>query len=135
VINSQDFDKAVGKGSASSTHFLHGYDIIYESNSTSESIESTLLTFASSADASGFQPQALAKAGAARLAPARSSFSSIPGSVVLTSTKAGYDGFYLTDVVAQNGPTIIDIEYASNSAPTDIPDVLSSAVSKQYALL
>ncbi len=134
-ITSRDFDKAIGTGWASSTHFLHGYDVTYESKSTSESIESTLLTFASSTDASGFQPQALGKVGAAGLPATRSSLSSIPGSVVLTSTKAGSDGFYLIDVVAQKGPTIMDVEYSDNSAPTGIPDVLSTATSKQYALL
>ena len=51
------------------------------------------------------------------------------------STKAGSDGFYLIDVFAQKGPTIMDVEYADNSAPTGIPDVLSTASSKQYALL
>jgi hypothetical protein len=135
VITSQDFNKAIGTGSATSTHFLHGYDITYESNATSESIESTLLTFASSADASGFLPQALEKAGAASLAPTRTSLSSIPGSVVLRSSKAGSDGFYLIDVIAPNGPTIMELEYASNLAPTGIPDVLSTATAKQYALL
>jgi hypothetical protein len=135
VITAQDFDKAIGRGSASSAHFRQGYDITYDSNSTSESIESTLLTFASSAAASAFQPRELGQVGAASLSPTRSTLSSIPGSVVLTSTKAGSDGFYLIDVIAQKGSTIMDVEYANNSIPTGIPDILRTSASKQYALL
>jgi hypothetical protein len=134
-ITPQDFDKKIGAGAASSTHFLHGYDVTYDSNFTSESIDSTLFTFPSSADASGFLPQVLGNAPAADLAPTRSSLSSIPGSVVLTGTKAGSDGFYLIDVLAQKGPTIMAVEYSNNSAPTGVPDVLSTSASKQYALL
>jgi hypothetical protein len=131
----QDFDKAVGAGAASSTHFLHGYDVTYGSKFTDESIESTLFTFASSADASGFVPQVLGNSGAANLSPTRSTLTSLPGSVVLTGTKAGSDGFYLIDVVAQKGSTIMAVEYSNDSVPTGIPDVLSTSSSKQYALL
>jgi hypothetical protein len=131
----KEFDKMVGAGAASSTHFLRGYDVTYDSNFTGESIESTLLTFASPADASGFAPQILGNAGAANLSPTRSSLNSIPGSVVLTSTKAGSDGFYLIDVITQKGPTIMVVEYSNDSAPTGVPDVLSTSASKQYALL
>jgi hypothetical protein len=134
-ITPQYFDKTVGAGAASSTHFLHGYDVTYDSNFTSESIESTLFTFASSADASGFASQVLGNVGAATLSPTRSSLSSIPGSVVLTGTKSGSDGYYIIDVVAQKGATIMAVEYSNNSALTGVPDVLSTSASEQYALL
>jgi hypothetical protein len=134
-VTSQQFDKIVGAGAASSTHFLHGYDIQYDSKFTDETIESTLLTFASSADASGFEPLVLENAGAASLSPTKSSLSSIPGSVVLTSAKTDSNGFYYIDVEAQKGSTVMLVEYANDSAPTGIPDVLSTSASKQYALL
>jgi hypothetical protein len=134
-ITSQYFDKTIGTGAAVSTHFLHGYDVTYDSNFTNESIESTVMTFASAADASGFAQQVLGNVGAANLSPTRSSLSSIPGSVVLTGTKAGSDGFYIIDVEAQKGATIMVVEYSNESAQTGVPDVLSTSASKQYALL
>jgi hypothetical protein len=134
-ITPQDFDKIVGAGAASSTHFLHGYDVTYDSNFTNESIESTLFTFASPADASGFTPQVLGNVGAATLSPTTSRVSSIPGSILLTGTKKGSDGFYVIDVVAQKGPTIMAIEYSNDSAPTGVPDVLNTSASQQYALI
>jgi hypothetical protein len=134
-ITPQYFDKQAGAGAASSTHFLHGYDVTYDSNFTNESIESTLFTFATAADASGFEPPVLGNFGAANLSPTRSSLSSIPGSVVLTGTKAGSDGFYLIDVVVQKGPTIMVVQYSNDSPPTGVPDVLSTSASKQFALL
>jgi hypothetical protein len=134
-ISPQDFDKTVGAGAASSTHFVRGYDVTYDSNSSDESIESTLLTFASAADASGFAPQVLGSVGAASLSPTRSSLSSIPGSVLLRGTRAGSDGYYVIDVVTQKGPTIMVVEYSNDSAPRGVPDVLSTSASKQYALI
>jgi hypothetical protein len=134
-IAPSDFDNVVGAGFAASTHFLHGYDVTYYSNSTHESIESTLFTFGSPADATGFEPQILATAGAAYLSPTRSSLSSIPGSGMLTGTKAGPDGFYLLDVIAVKGATLMEVEYANNARITDVPGVLSMSASLQYARL
>jgi hypothetical protein len=134
-IAPSDFDNIVGAGFAASTHFLHGYDVTYYSNSTHESIESTLFTFGSSADATGFEPHVLANAGAAYLSPTRSSLSSILGSVMLTGTKAGPDGFYLLDVIAVKGATLMEVEYANDARITDVPDVLSMSASLQYAHL
>jgi hypothetical protein len=134
-IAPSDFDNIVGAGFAASTHFLHGYDVTYYSNSTHYSIESTLFTFGSPADATGFEPHVLANAGAAYLSPTRSSLSSIPGSVMLTGTKAGPDGFYLLDVIAVKGATLMEVEYANDARITDVPDVLSMSASLQYAHL
>jgi hypothetical protein len=132
-ITQSNFDHTVGAGAAQSTHFSQGYDITYGSNFTDESIESTLLTFASPADAAGFEPTAIDNVDAQ--SPSRSTLSSIPGSVLLTGTKADSDGFYEIDVVAVKGSTLMVVEYANDATPAGVPDVLSSSAAEQYALL
>jgi hypothetical protein len=132
-ITPSNFDQTIGAGAAESTHFLHGYDITYGSNFTDESIESTLLTFASPADAAGFEPTAIESSDAN--SPSRSTLSSIPGSVLLTGTKAGSDGFYVIDVIALKGPTLMVVEYANDATPAGVPDVLHGSATQQYDLL
>jgi hypothetical protein len=116
-ISPGGFDHIVGAGAAATTHFVHGYDITYVSNFIDESIESTLLTFASPADAAGFESAATSNSGAADQAPSRSTLASIPGSVLLTATKADSDGFYEIDVIAVKGPTLMVVEYANDATP------------------
>ncbi len=134
-ITPSDFDGIVGAGAAGTTGFMHGYDVTYDSNVSDESIESTLFTFASPVDAAGFEPEDLANAGAAGLSPTRSSLSSIHGSVVLTGTKAAPGGFYIIDVIAIKGATIMEVEYANDEPLSGVPDVLSTSASLQYAHL
>jgi hypothetical protein len=134
-ITPADFDKNAGGGAAASTHFLHGYDITYDSNFTDEEIEATLFTFASPADAAGFEPVIEGTGGANGLAPVKSTLPSIPGSVLLTATKAGSDGFYVIDVVAVKGDTVMIIEYSNDAALQGVPDVLSTSATQQYSRL
>jgi hypothetical protein len=134
-ISTADFDKNVGTGAAATYHFQQGYDITYDSTSSNESIEVTLLAFESATDASHFVPAILLNVGAASLAPTRSTLSTIPGSTVLTSTKAGSDGFYVIDIVAQKGNIVMVLEYANDSAPTGVPTVLSTSAQDQYSRL
>jgi hypothetical protein len=134
-ISPSDFNHTVGPNAAESSHFVSGYDVTYDSNITDESIEVTLLTFASPADASGFEPALIEYVGSADLSPKRSTLGSVPGSVLLTATKAGHDGFYLIDVVAIKGPTVMAVEYANDATPSGVPDVLLAAATQQYARL
>ncbi len=134
-VTPSNFDQIVGAGAAEATHFLHGYDITYGSNFTDESVESTLLTFASPADAAGFEPAAIANSDASGQAPSRSTLSSIPRSVLLTATKADSDGFYVIDVIAIKGPTLMVVEYANDATPAGVPDVLSMSATEQYGRL
>ena len=69
---------SIAYGGPARTHFLHGYDVTYSSNTTGEAIESTLFTFASPADASGFEPQVVGDVQAASLSPTTGSLTSIP---------------------------------------------------------
>ena len=136
-ITPNEFDKLVGVGAAASTHFLSGYDITYGSNFTDETIESTYLTFPSPADASGFEPALVENRDIGQLSPVKGSFSSIPGSEVLSSTKADLDGFWLIDILAIKGSTLMMVEYANDpaAAPSSVPEVLSQSAIQQYERL
>jgi hypothetical protein len=92
------------------------------------------LTFATPADASAFEPTVVDTAGAANLSPRRSTLASIPGSILLTGTIAGSDGFYVIDVVAVKGSTVMRIEYANDAALTGPRDILIRPASEQYAV-
>jgi len=126
------FDQGVGAGAAADIPLLQGYDVNYENSSTSESIESTLFAFASSADALLFEPEVLSIVGAATLEPRSAALSAVPGSVVLISSKAGSDGFYLVDVVDVRGQTIMVVEYRQRLTTTGVPQILSTSASVQY---
>ena len=131
-ITAPAFDKAVGTGSAASYHFTDGYDVTYANTATDESIEVTLFTFETPADASAFLGAVVQVAPAASLAPKWTTLLSLPGSTVLTSTKAGSDGFYVTDVMAQKYNHVMVLEYANDSPPNGMPPALASAVHAQY---
>jgi len=130
-----EFDKVVGAGAAATYHFKQGYDVTYDNSSTNESVEVTLLTFDSTADATRFVPLSILNATATSLSPTHSTLSAIPASAVLSATKAGSDGFYYTDVVALKGNTIMMLEYADDSPYSGVPDVLTTAAEAQYASL
>jgi hypothetical protein len=134
-ITPADFDKNAGDGAAASTHFLHGYDITYESNFTDEEVEATVFTFASPADAAGFEPVIVGTGNANDQSPVRSTLPSIPGSVMLTATKPDSDGFYVIDVVAVKGDTVMIIEYSNDAALQGVPDVLNTSATQQYVRL
>ncbi len=132
-ITPSDFDNLWGD--PVSTHFVHGYDVTYLSNTTGEAIESTLFTFASPADASGFERQIVGNVQAANLSPTMGSLTSIPRSVMLRGTKADSFGDYYIDVVALKGATVMVVEYSNDRPPTGVPDVLRTSASQQYAEL
>jgi hypothetical protein len=129
------FDQWIGAGSASTYHFTDGYDVTYGNTATSETIEVTLYTFASPADATAFLNALVQQAPATSLSPTTTSIASIPGSTVLTSTKAGSDSFYLTDVIAQKNDTVLFVEYANDSPPNGMAPAFTSVVDAQYAKL
>jgi hypothetical protein len=134
-ITPNDFDQLVGQGAAANNHFLRGYDVAYTTQSTDETIESIVLTFGSPADASGIESAIVANVPTSSLSPRTSTLPSLPGSVVLTGTKADPGGYYDIDVIAVKGPDIMGIEYGDVSPITGFPDVISTAVAQQYALL
>jgi hypothetical protein len=63
-----------------------------------------------------------------------SSLSTIPGST-LTSTKADSDGFFIMDVVAQEGDTVMVVEYANDWAPHGRTSIHSTSAKAQFARL
>jgi hypothetical protein len=133
-ISPTRFDSLVGTGTAASSGFVHGYDVTYNSIATNESVESTLLTFNTPADAAAFLPAIVDNAGASNLSPRKSTLAGIPGSILLTGTIAGSDNFYVTDVLARKGSTVMMIEYSNDAAPVGLPDVVTRSALQQYSL-
>jgi hypothetical protein len=129
------FDQWIGTGSSAAYGYVGGYDVTYNNTATSESIEVTLFSFHSHADAAAFGSVAPGGWGASSLTPVTKTIRAIRGSVVEIGTKAGSDGFYLVDAIATKGDTAMIVEYANSSKPNGIPKPLASAVASQYSRL
>lgn len=129
------FDQWIGPGSSNSYGYVGGYDVTYNSTASSESIEVTLFSFHSHADAAAFRDVAMSLWGASSQAPARRTIRAISGSVVEVGSKAGSDGFYVTDAFAAKSDTVMIIEYANTTKPkpNGIPKVLTSVAVSQYS--
>lgn len=134
-ITAAAFDQNVGAYAAVAFSYKDGYDVTFDSATTSESIEVTLFRLGSAKDASAFERILMQNIGTAKLSPTRSTIGSIPGSVVQAGTKAGSDGFFLVDALAQKGADLMVVEYSNLVAPSGTPPVLASAASAQYARL
>ncbi|HXB37322.1 MAG TPA: hypothetical protein VNU75_06425 [Acidimicrobiales bacterium] len=134
-VSSAAFDQWIGTGSSAAYGYVGGYDVTYNNTATNESIEVTLFSFHSHADAGAFGTVAPGGWGASSLAPVTKTIRAIRGSVVEIGTKAGSDGFYLVDAFATKGNTAMIVEYANTSKPNGIPKPLASAVASQYSRL
>lgn len=134
-ITSAAFDQNVGAYASVAFSFKDGYDVTFDSVTSSDSIEVTLFRLGSAADVAGFAQILTKNIGTAKLSPTRTTIGSIPGSVVLTGTKAGSDGFFLIDALAPKGADLMVVEYSSLAAPSGLPPILASIASAQYARL
>jgi hypothetical protein len=129
------FDSWIGQGSTAAFGYVSGDDVTYDNTATSESIEVTVFSFHSHADAAAFAAAAETGWGASSLAPEIKTIRAIRGSTVQVGTKAGSDGFYLVDAFAQKGDTVMLVEDANTVKPKAVPPALKSAAVAQYALL
>ena len=134
-VTPTDFDSWIGAGSATAFGYVRGYDVTYDCTATNESIEVTVFSFRTHAEAGAFTDTAVTEWGASSLDPVRKSIPAIHDSIVELGTKAGQDGFYLVDAFATKGDTMMVLEYANTAKPTSVPHVLKSAAVSQYALL
>jgi uncharacterized membrane protein YgcG len=114
-------------GDVASLHFVRGYDVAYDSNYGSASIEVTLFQFATPADAANF------KAGFVPGGPVKSRADPvIPGADDYDSTSP-YQGFYDHGVIATKGNLAFVIDDLTGSA-APVP-LVETMARQQYAAL
>ena len=114
-------------GDAAGLHFVRGYDVTYDSNDASASIEVTLFQFATPADAADF------KAGFTSGGPVNSKADAvIPGGNDYNST-APFQGSYDHGVIAARGSLAFVIDDLTES-PAPVP-LVERMARQQYAAL
>ena len=114
-------------GDPASLHFVRGYDVTYDSNDASDSIEVTLFQFATPADAAAF------KASYEPGVPVKSKADSvIPGADDYDSTSPD-QGIYTHGVIATKGTRAFVIEDITvSAAPAPLVEMMAR---QQYAAL
>ena len=127
-LSAVDFNRYMGAGNlAASLHFVRGYDITYDNNSSGDSIEVTLFQFATPADASIF------KAGWVPGEPVNSKTDPvIPGASDYDS-KSPNQGTYDHGVIATKGNFAFVIDDATGSA-APVP-LVEAMARQQYTAL
>jgi hypothetical protein len=129
------FDEQAGQpGAAASFHFISGYDQAYDSVASSESIETLLFQFASEDGAAAFARVAPQTGLVTELDHTQGTVQSIPGSTLVSSTKAGSDGLYVHQILAQKGTHFMAMEFATPTAGP-LPKFVSDFATQQYAAL
>jgi uncharacterized RDD family membrane protein YckC/uncharacterized membrane protein YgcG len=113
-------------GDAASLHFVRGYDVAYDSNDGSVSIEVTLFQFATPADAAAFKADWVSVGVKSKADPV------IPGADDYDSTSP-YQGFYDHGVIAAKGNLAFVIDDLTGSA-APVP-LVETMARQQYAAL
>ena len=132
-VSPAEFDRRAGKqGLASALHFVAGYDVTYDSDSTPASVEIVLFRFASPADALRFREVAVA-ASAQGESPVQKPFRPIQGAVAINGTKAS-DGVYEHAVVVAKRSIVMVVDY-TNDAAGPLPAFVGTWAEQQYARL
>ena len=128
TITSADFDQYFSNpDAAASLHYLTGYELSYDNNQTRDSIQITLLQFATPAEASTF------KSGFSAGGPTTSKVDpAIPGADDYDATAADA-GTYDHGVIATKGAEVFVIDYFDGTAPP-VP-LLANLARQQYASL
>lgn len=132
IMSEAVFTREAGGGSASQAGFRGGFTQIYNSQSDNETIEITLMRFASPAQAQAYLSRTV-DGTLAIYAPTRRSYTAVPGAIELVGTKA-YDKIWAHAVVATKGNDYMFLVYLldSNAAP---PLEYGYWVKDQYAAL
>jgi hypothetical protein len=128
-IDRAAFDKQLGSGSATTLHFVDGFDQTYDSTTGNDSVDVTLFDFASPADGAQF----LQSYGPSGQSQKESPFPGIAGAVEYTATHAASDGTYDHTVAATKGSRVMIVSYL-NDAPA-APTLLATLATQQYARL
>jgi hypothetical protein len=134
-ITPAKFDENVGQpGAAESFHLVSGYDQSYLSTVSAETIEILLFRFTSSDGAVAFARVAPKTGLVTELDRTEGTIPSIPGSVLIDSTKPGNDGFYVHQILAQKGNFVVAMEYATDTAGP-LPTFAANIAAQQYTAL
>ena len=121
------FNQWTGGGNlAASLHFVRGYDVTYDSNTSADTIEVTLFQFATAADAASFKAGQTTGGLQGRPDPV------IPGGDDIDST-VPYQGIYAHSVIATKGNLAFVIDYPTGSAAH--VSLLETMARQQYAAL
>lgn len=126
------FSRDAGAGSASRAGFQGGFKQIYDSQSDNETIEITLLRFASPARARTYLNDTVA--GTLSIySPTRHSYPTVPGAIEFVGTKA-YQGIWARAVIATKGSDYMFLVYLLDA---DAPPPLEYElwIRDQYAAL
>jgi hypothetical protein len=115
-------------GDASSDHFIHGYDVTYDSNSNNDSIEVTLFQFATPRDTTSFK-NAYTLNGLLRTR----ADPGIPGGRDYDSTNPDQQGTYIHGMIATKGNLAFVIADLTGSAAR-VP-LVEGMARQQYAAL
>jgi hypothetical protein len=128
------FDQETQPGAAASFHFISGYDQGYESTASSDTLETLLFQFGSPDGAASFLTAAPQSGLITDLDHTQGAAQGIPGSTLIQSTKAGSDGLYVHQILAQKGHYLMAIEYDTpTSGP--LPKFVSDFARQQYTAL
>ena len=113
---------------------MRWYHVAYDSSSTSDLIDITLITFGSAHEAASFVSVAaqVLLDGQSYEAPTQHAYSSIPGAVEVNGTKLS-GGSVDYNVILAKGTTVMGIDYSTDHLGT--PAVLGTLVASQYARL
>ena len=114
-------------GDPASLHFARGYDVTYDSNDASDSIEVALFQFATPADAAAFKADSMLG-----LPVKPKADPVIPGADDYDSTSPD-QGTYTHDAIATKGNRAFVIE-AINSSAAPVP-LVETMARQQYAAL
>jgi len=132
AISAADFDHKVGHaGMAAALGFASGYDVTYDNDDTSESIEVFIGQFSTSGNATRFR--AFATQTITDEAPSTKTISAIPGAIALDATKPA-NGFYDHEVVATKASTVMLVDYSTDGAGQAPSDLINWA-QQQYSRL
>lgn len=108
-VTPADFDRHLASTgiTASSLGYLTGYDVTYDSSSTSDSVEVTLLRFSNTTGLGRMVSIASVAAVDSSERPARAAVRGIPNLIAIDGTAAASDGTYDHAIIATKGNTLI----------------------------
>jgi hypothetical protein len=134
-ITPAQFDQNVGqKGAAASFSLVAGYDEAYDGTLSSDGIDVLLFQFTLPVFADSFAAAAPTSGFITDLDHTQGTLPSIPGSLLVDSTKAGNDGYYVHEVVAQRANYVFALEYHTETAGP-LPASVADFAAHQYAAL
>jgi hypothetical protein len=134
-ITRADFDQYIATpGTAASFGLITGYDKSYQSTLTFDGIEILLFRFASSEGAAAFVTNVSKTALITELDHTQGTIPSVPGSLLVESSKPGNDGLFVHQIVAHKDKIVMAMQYSTNTAEP-LPTLVADFATRQYERL